>query len=99
MYARYGARIYLFGSRALGSAAADSDYDVVAVSSAFREHRTAVRALDRYELWHAAGGWGLELDLHCYTPEEFRAELTGLGYLGQAKRRGELRRVAASDAA
>lgn len=90
---RYGARVYLFGSRARGTATPESDYDVVAVARAFEGQRPITRALDRYELWHEAGGWGIALDLHCYTPEEFRAQLAGLGYLGQAKRRGELLRV------
>jgi hypothetical protein len=34
--------------------------------------------------------------LHCYTPEEFQRQKAGLGYLGQAKRRGELLRVPAA---
>jgi stress-induced morphogen len=98
MRQRYGARLYLLGSRARGAAGAESDYDIVAVSPAFAMERRVVRAPDRYQLWREAGGTGIGLDLHCYTPEEFRAELAGLGYLGQAKRRGELIRVALSAA-
>ncbi|MBI4319976.1 MAG: HEPN domain-containing protein [Chloroflexi bacterium] len=90
---RYGARTYLFGSRARGTAHADSDYDIVTVAQAFAGERRPFRARDRYELWYEAGGWGISLDLHCYTPEEFRKELAGLGFIGMAKRRGELIRV------
>lgn len=86
----YDARVYLFGSRARGTGNAESDYDVVAVSEAFSGQRKIDRVADRYDLWRKAGGWGWGLDLHCYTPNEFRRELAGLGYLGQAKRRGEL---------
>jgi len=94
MRQRYGARLHLFGSRARGTGGAESDYDIVAVAPTFAMERRVVRAPDRYKLWREAGGTGIGLDLHCYTPEEFRAELAGLGYLGQAKRRGELIRVA-----
>jgi predicted nucleotidyltransferase len=95
MRERYGARVYLFGSRARGTNRPDSDYDLVAVAGAFGEQPKLRRALDRRELWLEAGGWRKSLDLHCYTPEEFRAEIAGLGYLGQAKRRGELREIKA----
>ncbi|TAK37070.1 MAG: hypothetical protein EPO21_00500 [Chloroflexota bacterium] len=90
MRERYGARLYLFGSRARGTAHAESDYDLIAVSNAFDRQSVFERALDRHVLWRQAGGWGIGLDLHCYTASEFRRQLAGLGYLGQAKRRGEL---------
>ena len=90
MRERYGVRLYLFGSRARGTANAESDYDLIAVSPAFDQHSVFERALDRHDLWRQAGGWGIGLDLHCYTPSEFRRQLAGLGYIGQAKRRGEL---------
>lgn len=77
-------------ARARGTDSAESDFDVVAVSDAFSEQRKVNRAAARYKLWRQAGGWGLGLDLHCFTPQEFRRETAGLGYLGQARRRGEL---------
>lgn len=87
---RYKARVYLFGSRARGTPREYSDYDLVAVSSAFDGQSRFRRCLDRGEMWLAAGGWRKALDLHCYTPEEFRGELRGLGYLRQARAKGEL---------
>lgn len=90
MHERYGARLYLFGSRARGNARIESDYDIVAVSDAFAAQPLLRRAMDRRDLWRRAGGWGTSLDLHCYTTSEFRAELRGHGYLSQAKARGEL---------
>jgi len=93
MQGRYGAEIYAFGSRGRGTARADSDYDLVAVSPSFAEQRSFLRVPDRYDLWQQAGGYGLGLDLHCYTPDEFDEEVEGLGYLGEARERGELIRI------
>lgn len=94
MRERYGATLYLFGSRARGTGRADSDYDIVAVSKDFQQYRMTARAVGGWSLWLEAGGWGKGLDLHCLTPEEFREETRyGWGYLGGSKRRGELVRV------
>lgn len=90
---RYGAEVYLFGSRARGTGRSDSDYDFVAVASSFGEQGDLYRALDRHRIWTEAGGYGIGLDLHCYTPEEFALELASLGYLGEANDRGELIRI------
>jgi stress-induced morphogen len=85
------ARVYLFGSRARGTATDESDYDVVVVTSAFAGRRRLDRPVGLYPLWREAGGWGIGLDLHCYTPDEFRRQTRGgIGYLGEAKRHGEL---------
>ena len=93
MRERHGADVYLFGSRARGTARPDSDYDVVVVSEEFGGRPWHRRCPDWGELWSLAGGWRIGLDLHCFTPAEFREELDGLGYLGQAKARGELVRI------
>ena len=74
MRERYGATLHLFGSRARGTARPDSDYDLVAVSEAFRQQKSTTRAADRGVLWLEAGGWGRGLDIRCLTPEEFREE-------------------------
>jgi Nucleotidyltransferase domain len=87
----YGAQLYLFGSRVRREAHLGSDYDIVAVSEVFATQSALRRAPNRRDLWRRAGGWGVALDLHCSTPQEFRAELRASGYLGQAKARGELR--------
>ena len=90
----YHARLYLFGSRARGTQQAESDYDLIAVASSFAGVSMFRRCLDRDSHWLAAGGWRLALDLHCYSPEEFRQEKAGLGFLAHAYRQGELFRVA-----
>jgi hypothetical protein len=90
---RYGADLYLFGSRTRGTGDQDSDYDFVAVSPIFANEKDLYRALDRHRIWTEAGGYGIGLDLHCYTPEEFAQELDSLGYLGEASQRGELIKI------
>ncbi len=90
---RYGADIYLFGSRSRGDHRVESDYDLVAVAPAFAGQRRMHRALDRFDLWDEAGGRLLSLDLRCYTPEEFEQEMGSLGYLGEADERGELVKI------
>ena len=99
MKQRYAARLYLFGSRARSTASAGSDYDLVAVARSFAGQRRIQRAPDRYRLWREAGGKGIGLDLHCYSADEFQAEIDGLGFIGQARRRGELLEVNARDVA
>ncbi|MGH2459266.1 MAG: nucleotidyltransferase domain-containing protein [Chloroflexota bacterium] len=53
-----GARIYLFGSHARGTAATGSDYDVVVISQGFARQRLMARDVDLYGLWREAGGEG-----------------------------------------
>jgi hypothetical protein len=91
MLARHGSRLYLFGSRARDTPEAGSDYDIVAVSERFVGIPTERRAPDRYFLWRAAGGWGIDLDLHCLTREAFERSVgEGQSLLGCARRDGEL---------
>jgi hypothetical protein len=96
MQRRYGAELYLFGSRARGTARPGSDYDVVAVSDAFAGVPVLRRCLDRGELFTRAGGRGIPLDLHCLTRAEFAEERLGYGFVGTAERLGELHRIAPS---
>ncbi len=93
---RYGATLYLFGSRARGTGRADRDYDIAAVSKEFQHYKMTARAVGGWSLWLEVGGWGTGLDLHCLTPEEFSEEIKyGWGYLGGSKKRGELIRIKA----
>ena len=95
---RYNARVFLFGSRARGTAHADSDYDLIAVSDSFAaEPRRWRRCPDRYRIWWALGGWGVGLDLWCFTEKEFATQLRGVGFLGSAKHRGKVVEVTPGD--
>jgi hypothetical protein len=91
MRAYYGAELFLFGSRARGTASPESDYDLLAVAPGFYGVLSEQRALDARRLWRAAGGWGIALDLHCLSPDEFdgaRREAASL--VGQWHQQGEL---------
>lgn len=61
------AKIYLFGSRAKGTAKTGSDYDLIVVSKKFRRTPFVNRA---GEIWLNTGA-GIAADLLCYTPSEF----------------------------
>jgi len=52
------------------------------------------RIPDRYQLWIESGGWGKGLDLHCFTPAEFRRQLRYPTFVHSALQRGELLRIA-----
>lgn len=93
--ARYGARLYLLGSRSRGDARPNCDFDLVAVAEAFGDEPWLWRGRDGGKLWLGAGGWGVPMDFLCRTPEEFKQETThGFGAVGWAKKQGELRRNA-----
>jgi predicted nucleotidyltransferase len=62
--------VLLFGSHATGSAAPDSDYDLIIVAGSFREVQPLERARGLRQLFYAVGG-DAPLDLICVTPEEF----------------------------
>lgn len=60
--------LILFGSRARGDNFVTSDYDFVIVSPAFSGKPFITRASQLYHLWHS----NCDLELLCYTPEEWR---------------------------
>ena len=63
-------RVLLFGSRARGQTARDSDYDLIVVSPRFATVEPPRRAIGLRQLWYEVGGQG-PMDLICLTPEEF----------------------------
>jgi predicted nucleotidyltransferase len=63
-------QVYLFGSRATGRAAPDSDYDLIIVSKAFEGVPRLTRHFGMHDIFYAVGG-NAPLDLICLTPEEF----------------------------
>jgi|SRR3989344_3426203 len=60
-------KIYLFGSRAVGKAKKDSDWDFIIVSKKFRTLDGYNRAVRVYKL--SKGEFAF--DVLCFTPEEF----------------------------
>lgn len=74
--------ILMFGSRARGDELRGSDYDIMVVSSAF-EGKGWIR---RHE--EAYAYWDNELDLLCYSPEEFRVKRGQIGIVSKALKEG-----------
>jgi len=66
------ARVILFGSRARGDALKDSDIDLIVVSKVFEGmHFTDRASYVLRILWEADTLPPVDVDLLCYTPEEF----------------------------
>ena len=59
--------LVLFGSRARGDNFVTSDFDFVLVSDDFSAVPFVKRASPLYKLWHSS----CELEVLCYTPEEW----------------------------
>lgn len=76
--------VWLFGSRVRGDALAESDLDVVVVSTAFE----GVPWPDRASRVLLAARAAAPLEVLCYTPEEFRARRTELGVVQAAVEEG-----------
>ncbi len=76
--------LILFGSRAEGRAAADSDYDFIIVSPDFEGVPWLKRLPDLHDYWDAAVG----LDVLCYTPAEFEKLTSQVTMVRGAARRG-----------
>lgn len=77
-------KIILFGSRARGDNFITSDIDLIVVSEKFQK----VNFHDRMVL--AYGNWGQAIDLEvlCYTPEEFEQKKREIGIVQQAVKEG-----------
>lgn len=76
--------VLVFGSRARGDALTHSDLDVLIVSSAFE----GVRWLDRAVRVYGACDVHLDVELLCYTPEEYARKVGELGIVRTATEEG-----------
>jgi predicted nucleotidyltransferase len=77
-------RAILFGSRARGDELAESDYDVVLVSSAFAGLHFADRIAAVLDFWELPQS----LEPLCYTPEELARKRSEIGIVAEAVREG-----------
>lgn len=77
-------RLILFGSRARGQELLTSDVDVVVVSEGFRETPFRRRHEKVLELWPDL----VDLEVLCYTPEEFDRLRQRVGIVKQASQEG-----------
>ncbi len=80
------ARIFLFGSRAKGTARDDSDWDFIIVTEKFQNTRRVRRAVAMDKLAPLV----LEVDFLCYTPEEFEKRKRGPTIVNEAICEGSL---------
>lgn len=78
--------LIVFGSTVVGPRHADSDVDLILVSSAFRGQDYRERYPPLADLWDA----GMPLDLICLTPEEFEERREGITLVSVALREGVL---------
>jgi hypothetical protein len=74
-----------FGSRARGDNLKTSDYDLILVSRDFEGVFFSQRSADMYEFWDY---YPLDIELFCYTPQEFEVMLKRIGTVQQAAKEG-----------
>jgi predicted nucleotidyltransferase len=79
-------QLILFGSRARGDNFVTSDFDFVLVSNDFAGVPFVKRASQLYELWHSTR----DLEVLCYTPDEWRKLRDRRGILLNARKEGIL---------
>lgn len=77
-------QMILFGSRARGDALVDSDYDIILVSPDFLGVHFIDRMAQALAFWDAP----YDLDVICYTPEEFERKKRQIGTVQEAVREG-----------
>jgi len=77
-------RLILFGSRARGDHFVTSDFDFVLVSDDFSGVPFTRRAARLYDLWHSSR----DLEVLCYTPDEWQKLKDNRGILLNAQGEG-----------
>ena len=73
----------LFGSRATGKAGKESDVDLLVVSPAFKNMKSA-RGKGLYDFWDL----DYPVDFICYTPEEFEKQKRQVSLVRMALKEG-----------
>jgi len=83
------ARIIIFGSRARGDALKESDIDLIVVSKRFEGMHFADRATHILKiLWREGALPPVDVDLLCYTPEEFEERRREISVVSEALKYG-----------
>ena len=77
-------KVLLFGSRARGEHLDDSDYDILIVSERFRGQEFKERIIEAYGLIDKP----LNVEILCYTPEEFERRSKELCIVKKAAEEG-----------
>jgi len=79
-------KVILFGSRARGDYLKDSDYDLMVISRRFKGSDFRARIIKSYELIDEP----INIDILCYTPEEFKEQSEALCIVKRACEGGVL---------
>ena len=74
----------IFGSRARGDYFLDSDVDLMLISNDFKDIRFTDRIGDIIEFWNPP----IDLEVICYTPEEFEKKKKQIGIVKTAVEEG-----------
>lgn len=77
-------KFILFGSRARGDFFSDSDLDLIIVSKDFSDLSFRDRVIEVQKLWSG----NVELEVLCYTPEEFNKKKNRQGLVREANKEG-----------
>ncbi len=77
-------RAIIFGSRARGDYFLDSDVDLILISEDFKNFSFTDRIGNIIELWDS----GVDLEVICYTPEEFEKKKKQIGIVKTAVEEG-----------
>lgn len=77
-------KIILFGSRARGDNLKESDVDLLIVSKKFEGISLRDRMAEAYGPWNNK----IDLEIICYTPEEFEKKSKQIGIVKQAIKEG-----------
>ena len=77
-------KIYFFGSRAYGKPKRWSDFDLIIVSSKFKNKKFRYRAIGFHKHWDL----DYPVDFLCYTPEEFNKLKKQITIVREATRNG-----------
>ncbi len=74
-----------FGSRARGDNFKQSDYDIILVSDDFKNIFFTMRIAQMYQFWKH---YPLEIELLCYTSQEFKRKVKEHGIVRSAVKEG-----------
>ncbi len=77
-------KLILFGSRAWGKPQRYSDFDLIIVSSEFKDKDFFERGSQLYNYWNV----DYPVDFLCYTPEEFNKLKKGVTIVNLAVKKG-----------
>jgi len=77
-------KLILFGSRARGDNLKNSDFDFIIISKEFENKPFFLRPSEFFDYWKL----NVDLEIICYTPQEFEKKKNQIGIVQQAFKEG-----------